>query len=395
MNQFEKLFGLLELNGIKRLALGDICVVKTGEGISKKMIADFPGEYKVINSGKEPLGFYGRYNSENDPIGITSRGAGVGSIIWCEGRYFRGNLNYGVSIRDSGLISARYLYYFLNAFQRDIHALCTFEAIPALNKVNLEKLMISVPPIEAQQVIVSILDKFTELQAELQAELQSELEARKSQYEFYRESLFEEDVSSSKPLASVSSIWRGRRFVKDDILLEGVPAIHYGEIYTKFGLAATEAFSFLDPALAAKLRFASPGDVVLVSAGETIEDIGKSFSWFGKQDVVIHDACYGIRSEAVDPRYMVHFFNTHNFRSQLRKYISSSKISAVSTEKLGKVFIPVPSLQKQREVAEVLDAYDSLISDISVSLPAEISSRRQQFEYYRSKLLAFEDLVAS
>jgi type I restriction enzyme S subunit len=89
---------------------------------------------------------------------------------------------------------------------------------------------------------------------------------------------------------------------------------------------------------------------------------------------------------------MVHFFNTHNFKSQLRKYISSSKISAVSTEKLGKVFIPVPSLQKQREVAEALDAFDSLISDISTGLPAEINARRHQYEYYRNKLLTFKEL---
>ena len=76
MNQFEKLLARQAPSGVRRLALGEICVVKTGEGISKEMIADFPGEYKVINSGKEPLGFYGKFNSENDPIGITSRGAG-------------------------------------------------------------------------------------------------------------------------------------------------------------------------------------------------------------------------------------------------------------------------------------------------------------------------------
>jgi type I restriction enzyme S subunit len=126
-----------------------------------------------------------------------------------------------------------------------------------------------------------------------------------------------------------------------------------------------------------------------VSAGETIEDIGKSFTWLGKQDVVIHDACYGIRSASVDSRYMVHFFNTHNFRSQLRKYISSSKISAISTEKLGKVFIPVPSIKVQLEIADALDAFDALVSDMSNGLPGEIKVRHQQFEYYRNRLLSF------
>jgi type I restriction enzyme S subunit len=293
------------------------------------------------------------------------------------------------SIVTNGVVSSDYLYHFLKGQYQNLRALSSGDGgRGGLNLHVIRSFRIPVPPREVQQMIVDFLDKFTELVAELEAEL----DARKSQYEFYRESLFEEDISSLKPLASVASIWRGRRFVKDDILSEGVPAIHYGEIYTKFGIAATEAYSFLNPILAAKLRFASPGDVVLVSAGETIEDIGKSFTWFGKQDVVIHDACFGIRSETVDPRYMVHFFNTHNFKSQLRKYISSSKISAVSTEKLGKVFIPVPSLERQREVADVLDSFDSLISDIGTGLPAEINARRHQYEYYRSKLLTFKEL---
>jgi type I restriction enzyme S subunit len=92
---------------------------------------------------------------------------------------------------------------------------------------------------------------------------------------------------------------------------------------------------------------------------------------------------------------MVHFFNTHNFKSQLRRYISSSKISAVSIEKLGKVFIPVPSLEKQRKVADVLDSFDALISDIIIGLPNEISARRQQYDYFRNKLLTFAERVVA
>ena len=261
-----------------------------------------------------------------------------------------------------------------------------------LSKPKLLAIRIPIPPIEVQREIVSILDAISELESELRMELEAEIEARQLQYAFYRESLFEEHHSRLKTIGEVSTIWRGRRFVKDDIIEEGVPAIHYGEIYTKYGLSATEAYSFLDTTLASKLRFASPGDVVLVSAGETIEDIGKSFAWFGKQDVVIHDACYGIRSENVDPRYMVHFFNTFNFRSQLRKFISSSKISAISTEKLAKVLIPVPNLIRQKEIADILDKMDAQLNFLVECLPTEIKARRQQYEYYRNELLSFKEL---
>jgi len=279
-------------------------------------------------------------------------------------------------------VNFKYFYYLLNTIEIDHSQHARYWISEFAPKE------IPVPPLEIQDEIVRILDKFTQLEAELEAEL----EARKTQYEFYRESLFNIHVSKQKSIDAVCSIWRGRRFVKDDIRSEGVPAIHYGEIYTKYGLAAQKTYSFLDPELASKLRVVSPGDVVLVSAGETIEDIGKSFTWLGDEDAVIHDACYGIRSSEIDPRYMVHFFNTHNFRSQLRKYISSSKISAISPEKLGKVFIPVPSAQEQKEIADILDSIDSLISDLTVGLPGEIAARRQQYEYYRRKLLTFKEL---
>ena len=92
---------------------------------------------------------------------------------------------------------------------------------------------------------------------------------------------------------------------------------------------------------------------------------------------------------------MVHFFNTHNFRSQLQKYISTSKVSSISTEKLGQVFIPVPPMAKQLEIANILDSFDALVSDVSIGIPAEIELRRKQYEYYRDKLLTFKELESA
>jgi type I restriction enzyme S subunit len=73
-------------------------------------------------------------------------------------------------------------------------------------------------------------------------------------------------------------------------------------------------------------------------------------------------------------------------------FISSSKISAISTEKLGKVMIPVPALERQKEIANLLDGFDTVITNVSDGLPAEIKARHQQYEYYRNKLLTFKEL---
>ena len=62
--------------------LGTVTTIKTGQSVNKQMISANPGEYPVINSGREPLGFINEWNTNDDPIGVTTRGAGVGSITW-------------------------------------------------------------------------------------------------------------------------------------------------------------------------------------------------------------------------------------------------------------------------------------------------------------------------
>jgi type I restriction enzyme, S subunit len=104
---------LLDGAEVKWLPLGDVTNIKTGQSVNKDIISNNLGEYPVINSGREPLGFIDKWNTDNDPIGITTRGAGVGSITWQEGKYFRGNLNYAVTIKDNANIETRYLYHLL------------------------------------------------------------------------------------------------------------------------------------------------------------------------------------------------------------------------------------------------------------------------------------------
>jgi type I restriction enzyme S subunit len=130
---------------VEWVALGDVTTIKTGKAVNKNMIAQNPGDYAVINSGREPLGYIDEWNTENDPIGITTRGAGVGSITWREGKYFRGNLNYSVTIKDEAKLKIKYLLHLLLHMQREIQDLCTYDGIPALNAGNLKQLEIPIP----------------------------------------------------------------------------------------------------------------------------------------------------------------------------------------------------------------------------------------------------------
>ena len=196
-----------------------------------------------------------------------------------------------------------------------------------------------------------------------------------------------------KALGEVGEFLRGKRFVKADMVSEGFPCIHYGELYTHYGIWAKQAKSFLKDELASKLRVASHGDVVIVAAGETIEDIGKGTAWLGKTDVVIHDACFSYKS-TLNPKYVSYFLRTKQFHDQIKKHVSSGKISSIHSNGLGKALIPIPSpdnpeksIEIQCEIVRILDTFTKLTAELT----AELTARKKQYTYYRNQLLTFED----
>ncbi len=176
---------------------------------------------------------------------------------------------------------------------------------------------IPIPPPAAQRAIVTVLDRYRALQAELEAELESELEARGRQYECYRDSLLSFSGAAGVrwlPMGEVGTFTRGRRFVKDDIVDDGLPAIHYGEIYTHYGTATTTALSHVRREIASALRFAHPNDVVVAAVGETVEDVGKAVAWLGAGPVAVHDDCFTFR-HSQNPKFIAYCMQTAEFNA--------------------------------------------------------------------------------
>ena len=184
-----------------------------------------------------------------------------------------------------------------------------------------------------------------------------------------------------KALGAIGEFTRGRRFTKEDVVDEGIPSIHYGEIYTHYGTWARSAVSHVRRDLRAQLRFASTGDVVVAGVGETVEEVAKAVAWLGSEDVAFHDDCFALRHKQ-DPKYIAYAMQAYNFHAQKNKYVARAKVKRLSGESLAKIKIPVPPLAVQQEIARVLD----LFADLEAELEAELKARRMQYSYYLEAL---------
>jgi len=194
-------------------------------------------------------------------------------------------------------------------------------------------------------------------------------------------------------MSEIGSFTRGRRFVKRDLVEDGLPAIHYGEVYTHYGTSTNSAVSHVRADIASNLRFAQPGDVVIAAVGETVEDVGKAVAWLGDGPVAVHDDCFAFR-HSEDPRFIAYCMQTQALKAAKDKYVSRAKVKRLSADGLGRLVIPVPSRVTQARIVEILDQFDALVNDISIGLPAELRARRQQYEYYRDELLTFKEAAA-
>jgi len=185
---------------------------------------------------------------------------------------------------------------------------------------------------------------------------------------------------------------RGNGLPKKDFTETGIGCIHYGQIYTYYGTFTYKTKSFVSKDTAKTLKKVNKGDLIITSTSENIEDVCKAVAWLGDDEIVTGGHAT-IFKHHQNPKYLSYYFQTPAFSDQKRKYAKGTKVIDVSAKDLAKIKIPVPSLDEQKRIVSILDKFDSLVNDISIGLPAELSARRSQYEYYRGRLLTFNEYV--
>lgn len=159
----------------------------------------------------------------------------------------------------------------------------------------------------------------------------------------YLEKLLDNQPVEWKKLGEIGIFQRGTSFQKKHFTDEGIPCIHYGQIYTRYNLSAEEAISFLSPEFASRARKAQSGDLIIATTSENDEDVCKAIAWEGQEEVVVsNDACF--YHHMMHPRYVAYFFQTEQFQKQKRSYITGTKVRRVNANDLARIEIPLPPL---------------------------------------------------
>lgn len=186
MNRIEKLLEELCPEGVEYMRLEEFCDVKTGKGITKSDAA-LGGKYPIISGGQSPMGYYHTFNRNANTVTI-SRVGDAGFVSYIKEPFYLNDKCFSV-IPTSKKMTPVFLYYALKNIECKIKELQSEGGVPTINTTKVNNLEIPIPPLEVQEEIVRILDRFERLTTDLQEGLPAEIKARQQQYEYYRDRL--------------------------------------------------------------------------------------------------------------------------------------------------------------------------------------------------------------
>lgn len=189
MSKLQELINRLCPNGVEFKTLGEVCEIRRGVRVVKSELSQL-GEVPVYQNSLTPLGYYNKANLPGDTTFVIGAGA-AGELGYSAIPYWGADDCYSIICSDC--VISKYVYYIIANNQIFLKSRVRKASIPRLSRTAIEQFPIPVPPIEVQEEIVKILDRFADYSAELQAELQ----ARKEQYEYYRNLLLTFNPSAS------------------------------------------------------------------------------------------------------------------------------------------------------------------------------------------------------
>jgi len=404
MSQIDKLIADLCPDGVEFKRIADV----SSKGSKIKWAQVGNAEYQYIDLGAvEPrtrqIGKTQAINSRNAP----SRAQQIvhsGDIIFATTRptqlrwtvipdSYDGQVvstGYCVIRPDRSSIITNYLAHTLGttSFLKYLKANQILGNYPSIPDSRIQEFRVPVPPLEVQREIVRVLDKFTQLEAELEAEL----EARQRQYEYYRKQLFGFSKSTSWVLVGeIGEVRSGWGFPKSyqGQKVGGIPFYKVSDmnlIGNETSMTNANNYVCEDVVKELKVNLAPAGTVIFPKIGAAIAT--------NKKRLLSIDSAYDnnvmgiIPGPKAESRFLLYWMQQVDL-SQLAHH--SGAVPSIRKTEMERLEVPLPPLEEQRRIVSILDKFDSLVNDLSIGLPAELAARRKQYEYYRDRLLTFEE----
>jgi type I restriction enzyme S subunit len=297
-------------------------------------------------------------------------------------------------IRCTTRIDSRFLFHALTStsFSNYLEQAITSTTINNLNSSIINGFQLQIPPIEVQREIVSILDKFTELEAELEAELEN----RKRQFIAVQKQLFMSSMTKSKRQVALRDVgrWYGGGTPSKSVpeyWQEGtIPWISPKDMGSSF-LTQTQD-QITETAVKNSSTKLVPKDSIAVVVRSSILDHTLPIAFVPIVSSLNQDMRAVVPGDGVLPRYVYHALQAFREDLLLETRRRGGSVASLESKRFFDFEIPIPEELEQASIVNALDSFDALVNDINFGLPAEIKSRRGQYEYYRDKLLTFEEL---
>lgn len=376
MSKLQELIKELCPDGVEFRKLGEVCEIKRGVRVVKNDLIN-DGKYPVFQNSLIPLGYYDKNNYPANITFVISAGA-AGEIGYTEEPIWAAD--DCLTIISPNNIINKFIYYCLIANKLFFVSKVRRASVPRLSRTVVDNFEIPIPPLEVQNEIVRILDTFTAHTAELQAELQ----ARKEQYEYYRNKLLTFDENDERvkwiKLGEIGNTCMCKRIMKHQ-------TSDIGEVpFFKIGTFGKEADAFISYELydeyKNKYSFPRKGEILISASGT----IGRTVIYDG-QDAYFQDSnIIWIQNDEskVLNKYLYYYYQIIEWN------VEGGTIKRLYNTNLSKTIIAYPPLSEQQRIISILDKFESLVNDLSEGLPAEIAAVQEQYEYYRNKLLTFK-----
>lgn len=336
------------------------------------------GDIKLLSTGKFDGYTSRQLAGDNLNVGeiISIPTGGAANIKYWNGEFVdSGNI---LAVTENKNISLKYVYYHLLAKNELIQNYFRGSGVAHPSMPEILKIKIPIPPLEVQREIVDILDKFTQLEAEL--------EARKKQYEHYRNQLLTFDDAGGVRWTTMSDI---ANFMNGKGHEKGI--VDFGDyivVNSKFVSTSGSTKKFSDEQIVPVYK----GDILMVLSDlPNGKALAKTFYVDEDNKYTLNQRICSLSVKDTNEVNSKYLFYLANRNGQLLRYDNGVDQTNLRKDDILKLKIPIPPLAEQNRITDLLDKFDALVNDISTGLPAELAARRKQYEYYRSQLLTFPE----